>query len=149
MELAVDFEINPPDGSATARPYVAVWLEDQDGNPVRTLSLWVEKSGAASRWISGSAPLVPRRHRAVYDVGRAGPDYDGLQRDPDAGQILRWSGTAGTTGAGPSRRARTPSTWKRRAITARTRWLQKTVEIGPKPFTAAVAGNEETQRGDD
>ena len=51
MEMGIDFEINPPDGFRYRPPYVAVWLEDQNGSPVRTLSLWVENSGRGSRWI--------------------------------------------------------------------------------------------------
>ena len=33
MEMGIDFEINPPDGFRYRPPYVAVWLEDQNGNP--------------------------------------------------------------------------------------------------------------------
>ncbi|HZN32809.1 MAG TPA: DUF2271 domain-containing protein [Pirellulaceae bacterium] len=47
MELKIDFEINNPGGGRYHRPYVAVWIEDADGFPVRTLTLWV----AGSRWV--------------------------------------------------------------------------------------------------
>lgn len=43
MELAVNFEIARVDGQRYRRPYVAVWIEDGDHFPLRTLSLWVEK----------------------------------------------------------------------------------------------------------
>lgn len=52
MELEVQFEINQPaDGSRYRRPYVAVWVENSDGFPVRTLVLWVQTSGPGPRWI--------------------------------------------------------------------------------------------------
>jgi thiamine biosynthesis lipoprotein len=47
MEMKVDFEINNPGGGGYRRPYVAVWVEDSDGFPVRTLILWV----GGSRWV--------------------------------------------------------------------------------------------------
>ncbi len=47
MELKIDFEINNPGGGQYRRPYVAVWIEDAKGFPVRTLILWV----AGSRWV--------------------------------------------------------------------------------------------------
>lgn len=52
MELAVDFEINATDGGRRShRPYVAVWIEDAGGQPVRTLSLWVQTQRRGPRWI--------------------------------------------------------------------------------------------------
>ncbi|MFN9262319.1 MAG: DUF2271 domain-containing protein [Acidobacteriota bacterium] len=52
MELVVEFEIARVDGQRYRRPYVAVriedavWIEDKDRFPLRTLAFWVEKS----RW---------------------------------------------------------------------------------------------------
>jgi hypothetical protein len=53
FELLVQFEINRPDGDNRRfrRPYVAVWVEDKDGLPVRTLLLWVQAGGPGPRWI--------------------------------------------------------------------------------------------------
>jgi thiamine biosynthesis lipoprotein ApbE len=47
FELAVNFEINRPDndGGRYRRPFVAVWVEDKDGLPVRNVSLWVSLGG--------------------------------------------------------------------------------------------------------
>lgn len=50
-EVAIDFEINQPEGGRYHRPYVAVWIEDADGKAVRSLSLWVQTSGRGPRWI--------------------------------------------------------------------------------------------------
>jgi thiamine biosynthesis lipoprotein ApbE len=47
FELTVNFELARLDGQRVRRPYVAVWIEDKNRFPVRTLSLWFEKS----RWL--------------------------------------------------------------------------------------------------
>ena len=46
MELAVNFELARIDDQRYRRPYVAVWIEDSDKFPIRTLSFWVQKT----RW---------------------------------------------------------------------------------------------------
>ena len=46
MELDITFEIAHTNGFAK-RPYVAVWIEDKDKFPVRTLALWYQKP----RWL--------------------------------------------------------------------------------------------------
>jgi hypothetical protein len=54
FELVVDFEINHPDtpGSRYRRPYIAVWVEDKDGIPVRNLILWLSQGGAGPfQWV--------------------------------------------------------------------------------------------------
>jgi hypothetical protein len=50
FELIVNFEINGPEGKPNRyrRPYVAVWVENKEGFPVRTLTLWFE----GRRWLS-------------------------------------------------------------------------------------------------
>lgn len=59
FELAVDFEINNPDSGGGGRgrgryrrPYVAVYVEDKKGGPVRTVVLWLSQGGAGpERWL--------------------------------------------------------------------------------------------------
>ena len=53
LEMLITFEINRQGGDARRyrRPYVAVWVEDKDGFPVRTLILWVQAGGPGPRWI--------------------------------------------------------------------------------------------------
>ena len=46
MELAVNFEI-PVLGGAAKRPFIAIWIEDADKFPVRTLALWYHED----RWL--------------------------------------------------------------------------------------------------
>jgi FAD:protein FMN transferase len=52
FELLVKFEINRPTTGKRRyqRPYLAVWVEDKDGHPVRTLILWVQATKHGSRW---------------------------------------------------------------------------------------------------
>ena len=46
-ELTIDFELPQVQGFGAHRPYVAVWIENQDRFPVRTLALWFNKM----RWL--------------------------------------------------------------------------------------------------
>ncbi len=52
-ELLVRFEINrPQEKGRYRRPYVAVWVEDEGGAPVRNLLLWVSMGGPGPfEWI--------------------------------------------------------------------------------------------------
>jgi FAD:protein FMN transferase len=47
FELAVNLELPRMDGGRYKRPYVAIWIEDKDKFPVKTMALWVQKP----RWI--------------------------------------------------------------------------------------------------
>lgn len=46
-ELTVHFELNHIEDRGYRRPFVAIWIEDKDKFPVRTLSLWFDKP----RWL--------------------------------------------------------------------------------------------------
>ncbi len=52
FEWLVTFTINQPSGDARRyrRPYVAIWVEDNDGFPVKTLVLWVQTRNPGPRW---------------------------------------------------------------------------------------------------
>jgi FAD:protein FMN transferase len=63
FELEVDFEINQPDGEGRRyrRPYVAIWVENKEGFPIRNLTLWVSMGGAGPfQWL----PDLKRWYRA-------------------------------------------------------------------------------------
>jgi FAD:protein FMN transferase len=50
-EFQIEFEINKPtDSGRYRRPYVAVWVEDKDGFPVKTLSLFLMAENPGPRW---------------------------------------------------------------------------------------------------
>ncbi len=48
--LHVWFRLDRPSGSNYRRPYVAVWLEDADGFPVKTEVLWLMTEQPGPRW---------------------------------------------------------------------------------------------------
>lgn len=48
--LIVDFTLDRPEGARYRRPYVAVWLEDKDGFPVKTAILWMQTEQPGPRW---------------------------------------------------------------------------------------------------
>jgi hypothetical protein len=43
FELSIDLTLPRIDDFRFRRPYVAVWVEDENRNPVRTIALWTEK----------------------------------------------------------------------------------------------------------
>jgi hypothetical protein len=47
VEVVINFELARIDGQRYRRPYVAVWIEDKDKFPVRTVALWFQKD----RWL--------------------------------------------------------------------------------------------------
>ncbi len=52
-ELAVSFTFAPSSSDGRIQnPYIAVWVEDADGNLVKTISLWYEQSRKGSKWLS-------------------------------------------------------------------------------------------------
>ncbi|WP_216319057.1 DUF2271 domain-containing protein [Deinococcus aestuarii] len=49
--LDITFTVATQAGGRVRRPYVAVWIEDTQGNPVRTLTVWAQTTGRGPRWI--------------------------------------------------------------------------------------------------
>lgn len=47
LELAVNFELAAIAGGRARRPFVAIWIEDKDGFPLRTVALWYN----GGRWL--------------------------------------------------------------------------------------------------
>ena len=92
LELRVDFEIRRAEGGRYQRPYVAAWIEDKDGFPVRTLLLWILKSEKGQRWV----PDLRRWHRGDQ-VRRLAEDKDlvatasGATRNPGKYSVV-WDG---------------------------------------------------------
>ncbi|MEL6897994.1 MAG: DUF2271 domain-containing protein, partial [Planctomycetota bacterium] len=44
------FKLDRPKGARYRRPYLAVWLEDADGFPVKTATLWMQTENPGPRW---------------------------------------------------------------------------------------------------
>ena len=92
FELTLSFELRSPSGGRYQRPYVAAWVEDADGFPVRTLLLWVLQSQKGQRWV----PDLRRWHKGD-DTRRLVDDKDllatvsGATRNPGKYSV-RWDG---------------------------------------------------------
>jgi hypothetical protein len=90
-ELVVDFTYAPEASDGRVRnPYIAVWVEDTDGNYVSTLAVWYEQSGKGARWLSdlrawmsssdGQVPSTSTgatRSAGTYSLVWDGTDLDG------------------------------------------------------------------------
>jgi hypothetical protein len=85
MELEVAFEINNPGGFRYNRPYIAVWLEDTKGQPVRTLGLWYQ-TGKGNRWL----PDLKRWFQA-NDGNDLATTISGPTREPGKYKLV-WDG---------------------------------------------------------
>lgn len=91
VEVVVGFTYAASATSGPVRnPYVAVWIEDADGNLVDTVSVWFEQSGKGSRYLSdlrswysaagGDADATSSgatRVAGTYTVAWDGTDLDG------------------------------------------------------------------------
>jgi FAD:protein FMN transferase len=92
MELEVAFEINKPEGGRRyQRPYVAVWLEDANGKPVRTLSLWFQ-TGKGNRWLPDLKRwFKAEEFRKSGDGGDLTATLSGPTREPGTYKLV-WDG---------------------------------------------------------
>lgn len=143
LELAVDFELARPDGERYRRPYVAIWVEDTDGFPVRTVLLWVLQSPKGARWIPDL-----RRWRRADDTRRLADDKDlvttasGATRNPGKYSVV-WDGKddAGV--------AVKPGKYTLYLEAAREHGPYSLVKheftLGDQPFNATLKGNEDIQ----
>ncbi len=50
-EMVVNFTYTQGAGGKSLNPYIAVWIEDTDGQLVRTIELWFEQSQKGPRWL--------------------------------------------------------------------------------------------------
>jgi FAD:protein FMN transferase len=143
-ELLVNFEINNPVGNDRRyrRPYVAVWVENKDNFPVRTLALWVSLGGSGpERWLpdlkrwyrsdqarkridNTERVLViaqPTRPPGKYSVLWDGKDDDGKPVPPGEYTVFVEA-------------AREHGTYQS---------IRKQVTIGDRPFAEELKGNVE------
>ncbi|RYG47058.1 DUF2271 domain-containing protein [bacterium] len=92
FELVVDVEINQIDEPRYRRPFVAVWIEDAQGNTIRTLSVWTQMTQRGPRWI----PNLKRWYRNATKAKPATPEelsksYSSATR-PAGKYSLVWDG---------------------------------------------------------
>jgi thiamine biosynthesis lipoprotein ApbE len=136
MELDVNLEVAHNGGSAR-RPYVAVWVEDKDKMPVRTLALWYQKP----RWL----PDLRSWYRA--DRLRANAEGKDITASvasatrPAGKYTLKWDGT---DNAGKPVK---PGTYTINIEAAREHGtyqiMRQEVELDGKPKQFQLPGNQE------
>lgn len=144
FELAVDFEINRPEAEPGRyrRPYVAVWIEDKEGFPVRNLALWVSQTGAGPfqwvpdlrRWFrSDKVRKKTDKREMVLTISRP-------TRPPGKYNLI-WDGKDDNEKPLP------PGEYTLLIDAAREhgtyQGIRKTVTIGKEPFAESLTGNVE------
>lgn len=143
MELVVGFQIFRVEGGRYQRPYVAAWVEDKDGFPVRTLLLWLLQSEKGQRWI----PDLRRWHRGDQ-IRRLAENKDlvatvsGATRNPGKYSVV-WDGKD-DQGA-----AVKPGTYTFYLESAREHGAYQLMKheftVGGKPFTTSLKDAEELE----
>jgi thiamine biosynthesis lipoprotein ApbE len=144
FELKIEFEINRPDadGGRYRRPFVAVWVENKEGFPVRNVLLWVSTGGPGPwewmkdlrRWYASdqARKRVDRRDmvltmsRPTRPPGKYSVIWDGKD---DFGKPLPPGEYTISIDA-----AREHGTYQ---------CIQKAVTIGTEPFSFELPGNIE------
>jgi hypothetical protein len=87
MELGITLELAQLGGFAR-RPYVAVWIEDKDKFPVRTLALWYQKE----RWLPDLRGWYrDDRMRAMAEGNEIAASIASATRAPGK-YTLKWDG---------------------------------------------------------
>jgi thiamine biosynthesis lipoprotein ApbE len=87
-ELTIALELARIGGGRVHRPYVAVWIEDKDKFPIRTLALWHQKP----RWLPDlRAWYHADRVRAGVEHSEITPSVSSATRPPGK-YTLKWDG---------------------------------------------------------
>jgi FAD:protein FMN transferase len=91
LELQINFELNAPAQGFYRRPYVAVWIEDKQGSPVRTLELWYQQ-GRGVRWLRHlTAWMRGEQLRKLADGGDLSVTASSPTRNPGRYTVV-WDG---------------------------------------------------------
>ncbi len=85
-ELVVNFTYQAEGDGRILNPYIAVWVEDADGNLVDTISLWYEQGGEGTKWLDDL--------RSWYSASNQADDttMSGATRGAGAYSVV-WDGT--------------------------------------------------------
>ena len=144
FELVVNFEINLPEGQGRRyrRPYVAVWVENKDGFPVRNLALWVSMGGAGPfQWI----PDLKRWYKADLARKQVETQGDGLHDRPPTRQPGKYKVI--WDGKDDHGKPVAPGEYTILIDAAREHGtyqnIRKEVTVGDKPFTEELKGGVE------
>ncbi|GGO31766.1 DUF2271 domain-containing protein [Deinococcus humi] len=91
MELDVNFTVATQATGRVKRPYVAIWIEDETGNTMRNLTVWVQQNRLNPRWLAElrrwtrqNSSLVSTVSSATRNPGSYAVKWDGKT---DAGKL--------------------------------------------------------------
>jgi thiamine biosynthesis lipoprotein len=144
FELAVDFEIAAQQGYRYHRPYVAVWVADAEGRPVRTLSAWVNTTGRGPRYI--------RELRRWFTAERDQQAAGGPDLVATVSSATRLPGQYSVTWNGRDDRGNAVDQGTYRVFIEAARehgtyqLMQQELTLAAKPVAAELPGNEEIGR---
>jgi thiamine biosynthesis lipoprotein len=89
VEVLINLEIAPVTSGRAKRPFVAVWIEDPDHSPVRTIGLWFK----GARWLRDLRSWSrAEKAREAAEGSRDPKSIAGATRGPGK-YTLRWDGT--------------------------------------------------------
>ncbi|NQT13927.1 MAG: DUF2271 domain-containing protein [Planctomycetes bacterium] len=137
LEMFVDFEISRIRTYRYARPYVAVWVEDAEGKPVRTLCLWMLRRDM--RWFPDLRryySLHRKQWQLVRTVTRASR--------PPGRYRLRWDGLMNDWQYAPPGKYTVFMEVSREHGTYQL--MRQEIEIGKEPFAVELKGNVEIRQ---
>src|SRR4051812_29855596 len=142
FELAVDLEIAPQQGGRWHRPYVAVWVEDAAGTPVRTLTAWLNTSGRGPRYF--------RELRRWFPLSQSVQSAGGPNLVDTVSSATRMPGKYSLVWNGRDDRGNVVEQGSYRVYIEAARehgsyqLMQQDVKAGAQPLAASeLAGNEE------
>ena len=85
MQLDIQFSVATKASGRVKRPFVAVWIEDESGKTVRTLTVWVQQRRLNSRWLEESL------RRWTRDNGQLVSTVSSATRNPGT-YAVAWDG---------------------------------------------------------
>lgn len=141
FELAVDFDVAQQTGARSHRPYVAIWIEDTAGNPVRTLSLMLNNEGKGPRYHKELKRWFSEEEKAKAD---GGPDLIAT-----VSSATRLPGKYDVTWNGRDDRGKVVEQGEYRVLIEAARehgtyqLMQQDVTLTTKPQMFELKGNEE------
>ncbi len=143
--MLVDVTIRRPDGDMRRfrKPYVAVWLQDKDKFPVRTLALWVQKTQPGPRWYPDLRVWYrDEKLREVVDGNQVIDAISGATRGPGTYKFA-WDGL--DERGKPVK----PGTYTLVVESAREHGtyqiMKDTIELGAEPIKKSLPGNVEIE----
>ena len=141
--MLVEVTINKPSnpGRGYRRPYVAAWLTDKDGFPVRTILLWVQQDAKGRRWVPDLRKWnADDRIRGIVDDKDLVDAISGPTRSAGNHKV-GWDGLDDNGGPLP------PGTYTLHVEAAREHGtyqiIREKLDLGEKPFELDLKGNEE------